>query len=571
MGVELHFLCLVLTALSGLDLVSPATQDIPVQIGSPGTAQSVGRVDASQGTGVIRGRVTSAATGQPLRRVRVSAQPQNNEASIIANTNIKGEYVLKGLKPGKYRVTAARLGYLAAEFGQKRIRQPGSEIEIGKAQTVGNIDIALPIGGVMTGRLTDELGEPCDNLAVVALSVRYNRGQRVPFPAGVSTTNDDGEFRISNLEPGEYFLMAKSVETWEAEDGSGKVFGYAPTYFPGTARWNEAGVIGIQIGQRQNSLDFSLVVARAVRVSGVAVSASGDPLAGETVLLREFYRGAGYVSSVETSSVVASRNGTFELRNISPGEYRLGVRNTHGSQGVVETGGASLTVGGEDIDGLVIATKRGSAVSGTVVSEGGVPPQQSVGGLRISLVAIDEDKILPSGILPTDQVVRNDWTFKLTNVAGPYLFRLQGLPDDWTLKAVLLGDRDLTDEGVNIPDGGAEIGPVRIVITQRVTKISGSAVKTDGSPLSDGVVLVFAADEKLWGVGSRFVKLARTDAKGDFFLSGLPPERYCAVLLDYVTSGQWEDHNFLEQIRRDAIAFDLYDGITKQLSLKSGR
>ena len=168
-------------------------------------------------------------------------------------------------------------------------------------------------------------------------------------------------------------------------------------------------------------------------------------------------------------------------------------------------------------------------------------------------------------------MVRNDWTFKLTNVAGPYLFRLQGLPDDWTLKAVLLGDRDLTDEGVNIPDGGAEIGPVRIVITQRVTKISGSAVKTDGSPLSDGVVLVFAADEKLWGVGSRFVKLARTDAKGDFFLSGLPPERYCAVLLDYVTSGQWEDHNFLEQIRRDAIAFDLYDGITKQLSLKSGR
>ena len=46
--------------------------------------------------------------------------------------------------------------------------------------------------------------------------MRYQRGQRVPFPSGGATTDDLGNFRIPGLMPGSYYLTASSTETWSS-------------------------------------------------------------------------------------------------------------------------------------------------------------------------------------------------------------------------------------------------------------------------------------------------------------------------------------------------------------------
>jgi len=60
-----------------------------------------------QETSTVRGRVTDAATGQPVADVRVAI----NGTSLGAASRANGEYVIAGVSAGRRTVTARRLGY----------------------------------------------------------------------------------------------------------------------------------------------------------------------------------------------------------------------------------------------------------------------------------------------------------------------------------------------------------------------------------------------------------------------------------------------------------------------------
>ena len=71
---------------------------------------------------VVRGRVTSAATGQPLHRVRVTLNaPNPNAPSGVTDT--KGIFEILNVPAGSYAVTATRAGYLTIQYGQRRPRE----------------------------------------------------------------------------------------------------------------------------------------------------------------------------------------------------------------------------------------------------------------------------------------------------------------------------------------------------------------------------------------------------------------------------------------------------------------
>jgi len=62
---------------------------------------------AGQGAGIIRGRVTDAATGEPLAGVMVRVEG----TTIGAQTNAEGNYSIVGVAPGPQSVSTRRLGY----------------------------------------------------------------------------------------------------------------------------------------------------------------------------------------------------------------------------------------------------------------------------------------------------------------------------------------------------------------------------------------------------------------------------------------------------------------------------
>ena len=152
-------------------------------------------------------------------------------------------------------------------------------------------------------------------------------------------------------------------------------------------------------------------------------------------------------------------------------------------------------------------------------------------------------------------------------LGGSFLFRLRGLPEDWTLAAVRLGEKDITDTPWNVPTGGQNIPGLTLVITQRVSRVSGTVVDDRGRPTSSASLPVFPDDREQWIPGARTIRAVRPDAGGRFTIAGLPGGSYRAIAREFVEQGQWEDRTFLESIREQAQTFLLTDGGTHSLTL----
>ena len=120
------------------------------------------------------------------------------------------------------------------------------------------------------------------------------------------------------------------------------------------------------------------------------------------------------------------------------------------------------------------------------------------------------------------------------------------------------------DEG----KAGEELSGIQIVLSDRVTSVSGQLADEKGSAISDATVVVFAADAEKWFDGSRYVRAARPDAQGQYTIKGLPPGDYLAVAMDYVQDGMWNDPEYLESIRRYGQKLALTDGESRTISLK---
>jgi hypothetical protein len=304
--------------------------------------------------------------------------------------------------------------------------------------------------------------------------------------------------------------------------------------------------------QQRLDLDFSLRTAPAVTVSGRLRTETGPPLPGLGVSLRYSWGNGAAVFGGRRAPVNA--DGTFEIKDVTEGLYE--VSWSGGS-------GTALKVGDTDISDLDLVRRIGSTITGTIVTDDNTAPPFSNAGIRINSLA-------PFGhVLATGRVagVENDWSFRFRNFGGAFLFRVLGLPPGWTLGAVMLGERDITDAPWDVPTGEKHFDGLKIVVTQKIGRISGTIAEADGKPAEDGIAIVFADDEKLWIPGSRFVRTARPGRDGQFTLTAMPAGTYRAIALATVEEGQWEDSAFLDQLRDRAARFVLSEGGTSTVGL----
>src|SRR5262249_18701289 len=144
-------------------------------------------------TAVVRGRVLAADTGQPLRKAQVrliSTVPGPGQFPRLTTTDTDGRYEFTEVSGGRYTLTAQKGSYVSLQYGQQRAFEPGKPLEILDGQTIEKVDFVLPRGGVVTGRVLDEYGDPASDVMVAALRYQFvpNGGGRRLMPAGRFST-----------------------------------------------------------------------------------------------------------------------------------------------------------------------------------------------------------------------------------------------------------------------------------------------------------------------------------------------------------------------------------------------
>lgn len=523
---------------------------------------------AAAGTARLAGRVIAADTGRPLKRARVSIQLTEGRLTKAAVTDENGRFTVPSLPAGKYSVSATKTGYVTMAAGQRRALRAGIPIELRDGQTITSIDLRLPRGGVITGRIRDEEDEPLARATVRVMRFQYLRGERRLVTAGSDQTDDRGEYRVFGLPPGEYVVTAvvgafeRSVRT-SAGDAlppeSDEPLNYAPTYYPGVTAVTEAGRVAVGAGQEQTGIDFSLVLVPTARVRGVvAAPGAGAAVRARVMLLPDEAGGAlrapGYRAGTDADM-------TFTIETVPPGRY-VAVANAGGGRDAAPLfARQSVTVSGTDIEGLVLTLTAGATLSGVVRFEGVGAPVESTQTVSVGLLAFDQS------MAGTENArVNPDGTFRLGNIPpGRHALRVR-TPKGWTVKAATLDGRDVGDEVFDLK-GAQTIAGVEIVLSGRAAQIAG-VVKADGDATGT-TVIVFPADSARWVPQSRSILTAQVDRDGRYTVDGLSAGEYLIAAIEDVEQGEWFDPAFLQAISGGAARVALDEGSreTKDLTL----
>ena len=552
-----------LVTLAAVFTTSSAFAQIPPPP-APGMPPNVGPPrDTSQKTGTarIRGRVVAADTGQPLRKAQVRASAPELRENRVTSTDADGRFELKELPAGRYNLTVSKGSFVQLQYGQLRPFTPGKPIELRDGETIEKVDFALPRGGIITGRVVDEYGEPVADVQVAPMRYQYAQGRRRLAPAArPGATNDIGEFRLFGLPPGQYYLSATlrgGGMMGESDDRSG----YSPTYYPGTANAAEAQRLTIGVGQTLNDVNLALMPARTARISGFALDSTGKPLVGGFIMVMQS-NGGFFMSSMGSQ---VKPDGSFTVSGVAPGEYTLRTQPMGGFGDAPESATARVTVNSEDVDGVMLTVSKAVSLTGRIT----IPPGASFqpGSTRLTASPADPDTMMfgPGA----GGKINDDLTFELKVPPGRTLVRLLGrTAGDWVTKSQRLNGVDVIDTGIEVR-AGEDIAGLEIELANQQSQITGSVTNSRGQPVKDYSVVVFARDREKWTLPqTRYIRPGQPDQDGRFKVTGLPAGEYYAIALDYVDFGEMNDPEFLDRIKDRATVFTLDDGGTKVLDLR---
>src|SRR2546426_507928 len=242
----------------------PAPNGGTVQVPS----QIVGGVIASSGAGIAP---------------QVLGGPPGQLPSVTADTN--GRFIFQDLVPGAYLLRASADGYARQEYNMRPGTVSGTTVQVNLSagQAAKGTVFRLVPGGTVSGRLTGSNGEPVVNIEVSLLRTMYDpEGRKTMSQAGLTQTNDRGEYRLFWITPGRYYLSA--VSSTRPVPGfpfnpSNVTNKYPRTFYPSSTDLATASPIDIQPGGEMSGMDFRLSEQPTYRIRGRIVnSQTGQPV-----------------------------------------------------------------------------------------------------------------------------------------------------------------------------------------------------------------------------------------------------------------------------------------------------
>ncbi|HUR34644.1 MAG TPA: carboxypeptidase-like regulatory domain-containing protein [Vicinamibacterales bacterium] len=513
------------------------------------------------GTSRLRGRVIAADSGGPLRRAVVRLNAPGVREQRSTTTDADGHYEFTQLPAATYTVTATRSGYVQTGYRQPRPNAAPRPVTLGERQTLDRIDIALPPGGVITGRVVDEYGEPVSDVMVSAQRQQYVNGTRRPMPAGApSTSNDIGEFRLYGLSPGEYYLAATVRAQSNPFEISSDRTGYGLTYYPSAPDPASAQRVVVRGGDAVSNIVIALAPARVSRVSGVVADADGRLARGGAVMAmpRE-------AIGPPSATTPVRQDGTFVFTALPPGDYTLRSMPAGPGAGAMAFATATISVNGSDLSNVVLQPQSQVTISGRLTGDPAVLARIRPATTRI--VATPAGPMMFNGPSGAPTALRDDLSFDLPAFPGQVMLRATGLTDV-AIRAVRLNGRDVT-RGVEVPQG-APVSDLELEVAPATAHIVVVATTARDEAVPDRDIVIFPQDESQWGLlMPGHGGTGRTDEQGQYQSVPLLAGAYYVADTDPLEPGEANDPEVLAALRARARRVAVGEGETANVRFRT--
>jgi len=471
----------------------------------------------------IGGVVISQADNAPVARARVILSSPAMGQTRVTLSDAQGRYEFTNVPAGDYQVLVSRSGY-ALVGGSLN----GMPVRVASGERRGGLSLVLQRAGTIPGRIEDEDGSPLAGAQVEALSLRSSERQPALLPAAQTFTDDRGEFRLTGLPAGQYYVVARDPAFARAGDAAGALR-YPPTYFPGVVAAAEAKSISVAAGSDSPRAEFRIRIVRPSHVSGLLRTAEKRSLLSGAVVLVP--RDGAPVQTAPSEDVDIRPDGRFLFRNVPPGQYQLRARAALDPAQALLFGSYAVSVRpGEDAPGLMVDLVPGAIVHGQVEWTGPGQRAASRGGLRVRAPFADGTSF---GDSLTGDVLPNG-TFRLRGVmTGSHYLALEGLPEPWALTTVRVRGRDTMLGPIEVHEG-EQLQNVELIVTTATTDVSGSVTDGSGRPAPDALILVSPPGSTAWLRSDPRFHATRSDLGGRYRVRGLPPGAYRLAALTAV-------------------------------------
>jgi len=558
------------SVLAGIDITLAATTaQSGASIGPAGVAPVR---SAARGTGRLAGKITGLDSSRPIEGARVTITREDGpvfESRGVFYTDAQGRFTVTELPSGRYIVRVAAPGFVDRTYGWTKASPIGSRIDLTDGAEFDRADVAMPRPRAVAGRVLDEFGDPAPGILVGLATTEFgvNSTRLVPVTSRIESqpTDDTGAFRIPDVSPGSYYVMALSGPFVAGSDRSG----FALTLYPGTRLG--MGATLVQVGSDADVLgvDFPLVPARTTEVRGTVVTPAGMPVPSATLALLPAPGGDVRIMLTRASATSAA-DGSFVFRNVPEGSYAIQAEvpswarpNAAGVPADNVYGFTAVEVTAPTTTGVRVEARPPSTLRGRVIFEG---PDPYPSGRDISIEQVPTDFISsPYETLAKGPEWTDDGAFVIRGLIGRAVIRASARPASWVMAHVTVGGKDVTDSPIEF--GRGDIDAVEITFKKTGASVTGTVSDGD-KPATAYDAILFSADPNRWAVPSRFVKLGRPNQAGAFRIAGLVPGLYLAIAVPQMPSGAWRDPELLRALAFKATPFNLADGETRSVTLK---
>lgn len=505
---------------------------------------------AQSNLGSIDGKVIDSVTGEAVKKAVVTIRNGTGQYSYFTVADASGKFHVDSVQPEKYTAASDAEGY-SSNLGAGL-----KPFTVSAAQELTGIELRLAPLGVISGKVVDDDGEPLDSVTVWALRYLYNGGVKNLQQVTSGQTDDRGQYRLFDLQPGRYYLSAsmRRQPVLAPQPPGGHMHstvpeeGYAAVIYPGAADVSQASAHQLKPGEDWAGADFKLRKLPAYHIRG---RIDGPAHAGGS-------RGNVQAESCNPDPIPNSflpnaaprLDGSFDLAGAVSGAYCLQLREP-GRDGIALT--QTVTIKDADLNDVTLTPPAAFSLKGNIVIDG-TPPQHML-NIGIGLRSSDGNQQIRA-------LVASDLTFQIDNLfPGNHTIVLPGANQLYA-KSILYEGQDVSSGVIPDVEPGASLS---IVMGTDPGEIDGTVQL--GSLEPGTPVLIATIPDDAHAARNDLFRITSSAAEGAFSLRGLAPGDYKLLALQGQNFEDVQNRDLLKLLEDKATAVTVHAAGHEQASL----